>query len=85
MVTLNEAYGHDATQLTHLSVGKQVHDSPGEMENAAAVDGWSDSLSEDLQVGFTTNDRKDMHRMGKKQEFRVRKGSDDIQPERLTN
>ena len=29
-------------------------------------------LPEELKQGFTHNDQRDMHRMGKKQEFRVR-------------
>lgn len=32
---------------------------------------FSDSVDSDLQDGYTENDRKDMHRMGKEQQFRV--------------
>ena len=34
--------------------------------------GHEDGLDEDLDSDYTANDRRDMQRMGKKQEFRVR-------------
>lgn len=33
---------------------------------------WNEALNKELQEGFTSNDRMDMQRMGKKQQFRVR-------------
>lgn len=35
-------------------------------------DAWNAQLKKELQQGFTSNDRLDMQRMGKKQQFRVR-------------
>lgn len=53
--------------------------SGNELDNPASV--YTDKhqelsaeyeLDDDLQMGFTANDRRDMRRMGKKQQFRVR-------------
>lgn len=48
---------------------------PEAVDAAAGPDAsaaWNEALNKELQEGFTSNDRLDMQRMGKKQQFRVR-------------
>lgn len=47
--------------------------SAADAEPQPGIDGpeaWTE-LNKELQEGFTSNDRRDMRRMGKKQQFRV--------------
>ncbi|KAM4060949.1 amino acid permease [Hirsutella rhossiliensis] len=65
--------GLEMTSMGRNRPEKLAQDSTGEVETGPA---WelsprgSGDLAEDLRDGYTANDRRDMQRMGKKQEFR---------------
>lgn len=65
----------DGLEMAGMGNKLAQQDSTAEIETGA--DGelsprHSGDLPEDLRDGYTANDRRDMQRMGKKQEFRVR-------------
>jgi hypothetical protein len=59
-------------ELVDNGVDKHAHVANGEVKDSGETQNeWLD-LPEDVKVGFTQSDRRDMQRMGKQQEFRVR-------------
>jgi hypothetical protein len=70
-----DAKEYDSYELSTNGAEKAVgHSTAFESPEAGTVlstNEWAD-LSEAAKVGFTVNDQRDMQRMGKKQEFRVR-------------
>jgi hypothetical protein len=66
---------YDSYELSTNGAEKAVgHTTASESPEAGTVlssNEWAD-LSEVAKIGFTVNDQRDMQRMGKKQEFRVR-------------
>ncbi len=62
----------NAFELRNTSTSKQANHVT-EMEESGDVLSSTEQLDlpEDVKIGFTPNDQRDMHRMGKQQEFRV--------------
>lgn len=69
MSAVREHYGSEMESFGSAA-GKQV---PFAMAETSIGDQMAqdDGLDQDLQAGFTANDRRDMQRMGKTQQFRV--------------
>lgn len=62
-------------EMSNKSAEKQVEQTAYDSPEAGVVlssNEWAD-VPEVAKSGFTTNDQRDMRRMGKKQEFRVGK------------
>lgn len=56
--------------MTAAEVESQPDAAAGTGAEDAGAAAWNEALNKELQEGFTGNDRRDMQRMGKKQQFR---------------
>ena len=63
---------------TNKEVDQTTYESPEE-GTAMSSNEWAE-LDDVAKIGFTQNDQRDMRRMGKKQEFRVRTSRVSILP-----
>ena len=71
MSDLKESNSYElANNILDKRVEQTTYESP-ERGNVLSNNEWAD-LNDVAKVGFTQNDQRDMLRMGKKQEFRVR-------------
>ena len=71
MSDLKESNSYElANNTLDKRVEQTTYESP-ERGNVLSNNEWAD-LNDVAKVGFTQNDQRDMLRMGKKQEFRVR-------------
>lgn len=83
MADPKDYYGCEMGPVRSTGSGKQAQHTAGEVEAGVRErlppgeddEPLDEDLRADLQAGFTDNDRRDMQRMGKKQEFRVRRTS----------
>ncbi len=56
------------------SLGKAPHEETVDVAAKYELDGIAESVDPELDPGYTRNDRRDMHRMGKNQELMVSAG-----------